>query len=204
MVLLGIVVPILVFFITVNVTYAYFTARSAAQEGTTATGSVVIRLSTDTQPKVNSTAVTNSTKILPGDTLAMTGTLENAGTHSFYAIFEYKVIVTKAETGSTPESVLLGYYTYVNSTLTQIVKNEDVYSANAFLLEAANADRTNTFSIDFNIPYTFDGNIFDNDYKNATVTYSLKAVAIQSESIGGAESATAELIKMAEDWTLET
>ena len=202
MVLLGIIVPALVFFAAINVTYSYFTARSAEIINSTTTSGLLIKLTSDTQPKINSTAVTGTSKLLPGDTLSIDGSVENAGTHTFYAIFEFTVVVTKAASGSAAEMVLSAYYTIVGSTATQIVKNGSTYSATAFLVEAPNEGKTNAYTKAFSLPFTFDGETYNDDYKNANVSYTLKAVAIQSAAIGGASAATDELINMAKNITV--
>lgn len=198
MVLLGIIIPILTFFAAVNVTYAYFTARAAEMTDSAATGSLLIKLSTDTQAKINSTVLTGTTKLLPGDTLSIDGTVENAGTNSFYAILQLTITVTKAASGSTAETALSAFYTIQGSTAVKIVETSGTYSAHAFVVDAANEDKTNTYTKAFSLPHVFDGETYNNDYKNASVTYALKAVAIQNVAIESEAVATTELIRIAQ------
>ena len=199
MILVGIIIPIIIFCVLINGAYAYFTAKSVDEETIAATGSLMVKLSADTEVKINSTSINPNQKVFPGDDLSFDGTLENAGTHAFYALFQFEVIVTKAASGSTPETVDSKYYTFVDSTLTeiQISNNPDggvTYSATAFKLDAANAAKTNKYTQDFKIGYIFDGEVYSDEYENAAISFSFKAYAIQTSAIGTAQDATAILI----------
>lgn len=199
MVFIGIIIPIIVFCVIINGVYAYFTATAIEEETSTSTGTLMLQLSADTDVKINKNSIATSQKVFPGDTLSFDGTLENAGTHAFYAIFQFEVIVTKKASGSTPEIVESNYYTFVDSTLTEIEittseGGETSYSSTAFILEAANEEKTNTYTKTFSIGYLFDGDKYGDDYENASITFSFNAYAIQSSAIGTPEDATKILI----------
>ena len=194
MVLIGIVVPLLIFFAMINVTYAYFTARPLPFEGATTSGLVLVRLNGDIKTKINSTETTATSKLLPGDTLSVCGTVENAGTTAIYVLFELEILVTK-QGSDDAEQEMLEYFTLVDGTATQInvTTNDDgtkTYSSTAFYIESANEDKTNEFTKDFEISHVFDGEKYNNDYKNASVTYTLKVTSIQRDSMEGSTHAT--------------
>ena len=194
MLLIGIIIPILVFFAIVNVVYAYFTAKPLPIEGSTGTGTIILQLTDGTETQVNSIAKTDSTKLVPGDTLSVVGTIENAGTAHFYVVFEFEVKVKK-ESESEFSTVLSSYYTIVDDTATEITVEDGVYSATAFVIEAANDDKTNEYTKDFEISYIFDGETYDNDYKNASVEYTLKISAIQKDALESSAHATELLLR---------
>ncbi len=202
MIFIGIIIPIIVFCFIINGTYAYFTATARSEIESALTGTLMLKLSADTTAKINSTAITASQKILPGDTLSFSGTLENAGTHPFYAVFEF-VVKVKKESAEDFETILSTYYTFVDSTETKITITDNggnnSYSANAFLLSSYNASSPNAHKKSFNLSFNFDGETYDEEYENASINYSFKAFAIQSAAIGGAADATDILIKTAQE-----
>ena len=98
MVLLGIIIPFLVFFISMNTTYAYFTATASKQESSTNTATIRINFSdvgysaTNTNNAIVSSSKTTSVRnILPGDTLKVNGSIITLGSASCYLIFEIEV-----------------------------------------------------------------------------------------------------------------
>ena len=110
MILLGIIIPFLVFFISMNATFAYFTATAAKNESSSETAMLKINFSADTVGEVYTSTQTKETKILPGDTLKVVGALENSGTADCYVVLEYEIKITKQNTSYT-ETVIKEYYT---------------------------------------------------------------------------------------------
>ena len=182
-----IVLPILAFFMSVNATYAYFTASASKQEATTTTGIIRIVFTDETSGLINSQPITDSVKVLPGDTLSVSGAVKNSGNASCYAILELKVEVKR--TGeSDAEAKRSKFYTFVGSTLTEIEEIENGYNAVAFTL-AVNETKNISFS------YEFDVYEYDNTYKNASATYSLTAHAIQTANLNDTTEVTRMLIE---------
>lgn len=191
MVLVGIIIPILAFFISMNATFAYFTATAEKKQATSETAIVKIKFSDDTSTLINSSTVTSSVQLVPGDTLTIDGDLENSGNVAVYAILEFEVYVTKKDS-TTKETAVHKYYTFVDSTLTEITGSAGNYSANATMLYVDSPNNAKSFTLN----YLFDGNTYGNEYKNATVTYSVNGYAIQTVNIDGGASEATELLMM--------
>ena len=177
---------VLAFFLVTNTTFAYFTSTTSAQTSET-TAKLTIRFSDNTKLLANSEIITSSTLVLPGDTLSASGSVTNAGNTQAYVIIVMEISVTKfGETDS--EVVDKAYYTISETTTSQITKVDDEYLPTAFIL---NEDETKSFSLN----YVLDFNSFDNEYQKATITYSLKAYAIQTVTITNASEGTKILIE---------
>ena len=186
--------PILAFFISMNATFAYFTSSVDFGESTSQAGIIKIKITDDTAWKVNSASISASTKLIPGDTLNVEGTVENAGNAQFYAILQLKIDVTKSGE-TTAETVSNKYYTYSGTTLKEIaVIGDGSVTATAFIVDAPNANKTNTYTKAFSIPYTFDFYKFNNSYKNAKVNYYVYAHAIQTKNLTDTTSVTKMLM----------
>ena len=164
-----------------NATFAYFTATAAKKEATSTTGVVSIKFS-NTKELVNSVETTSSTLLLPGDTLSLTGTVENAGSAQVYVLLEFIVSVKKSDS-TTEETVLHEYYTFVSSTLTEITGTMGNYSINAGTIDAT-TNNTKSFSLS----HKFDGATYDDTYQKAEVTYILYGYAVQSANISAADA----------------
>ncbi len=173
-----------------NTTYAYFTATAAKNESTTTTATIKISLSNfDSSGYTTVTSEENTINyILPGDTLTVGGTLTNSGSSPCYAIIEFSVIVQKQ--GKEAEVKEKRYYTFVNNddssyTKTEITGTENNYSTNAAIILK---DGTR----DFTFTYTFTGADYNNDYKNASATFAVRAHAIQTENLAETEAEAAQ------------
>lgn len=210
MVLLGIIIPFLLFFISLNTAYAFFTATAAKSESTSNTATIRINIGEvgETVTDVNQVVTSSTTegvvnKVLPGDELTLAGTLANAGSAECYVILEFKIDVTKV--GSTEsENITKEYYTFTTTSSsplaysqTKITESEGTYSSNAGIICANNESETNTDDErNFSLSYTFDGATFGDVYKNANITYTIRAYAIQTVGItNGASGATALLME---------
>ncbi len=193
-ILLGILLPILAFFISMNATFAYFSSSAKMEENVSQTGVIKIKITDETAWKVNSASISASTKLVPGDTLSVEGAVENEGTAQFYAILQLKINVTKSGE-TTANTVANKYYTYSGTTLKEIVvKGDGSVTSTAFVVDAPNANKTNTYTKTFSIPYTFDFYQFDNSYKNAKVNYSVYAHALQTKNLADTTSVTKMLM----------
>ncbi len=182
---MGIIIPILSFFVAINITFAYFTATTSSS-ASQSTAKLIIKVADDTVIYANSNVITNDSVLLPGDTLTAVGSVENNGNINAYVILKLTVSISKA--GTTSKLVVCDkIYSFTNSTLQEVVKTGNTYSCNAFVLNG-NATKSLT------IPYTLDFNQIGNDYQNGSVSYSLEACAIQFASIENAQEATTLLI----------
>ena len=131
--------------------------------------------------------------MLPGDSLDIDGIVENNGTSKVYVLLNFAINVTKLD--GTSESVCSKTYTIANSKLSEVTGTVGSYSAVAMTLEAANANKTNTYKLNFKLSHLFDVYKYNNEYKNATVTYTLSAHAIQFDYIADASEATTLLLE---------
>ena len=188
-VLMWIVVPVLCFLLSVNVTYAYFTATASKKESTATTGKIMLQFSNDTSGKaVNKVSETNTVNILPGDTLNISGALQNTGTADAYAIMEVEVYVVKLNSNER-EYITHKYYTFIGDSLVEISGTSNAYTTTAATISAGQ-------SKSFNLNYLFDGKQYGNEYKKATVTYALNGYSIQTANVS-ANLATETLLENA-------
>ena len=127
MLLIGILIPLLIFFAVYNVTYAYFTAKTQPSEGSADSGTVFITLANPTTTHIfeaEATLESSRTYILPGDKLSICGTIENGGTTAVYILFELKVTIKKQ--GPSPaESLDPAFYTIVGEETQKIIETDN-------------------------------------------------------------------------------
>ena len=183
--LLGLVIPILLFGISFNITYAYFTATAKEQVSTTETA--IVRLGFDeytggdkTQKEImrNSSTVTAST-LLPGDKLTAKAKIINNGNVEVYAIFNFKLSIT-LEGGDTTD-IINDFYTFTtNGTITKL--NTANYSSNVPCTLAKDA------SVELVVPAEFSGETYTNTYQNAHVVFTFTGYAIQTSHITEVEA----------------
>ena len=179
MVLWGLIIPILVFLLVFNGSYAYFTATAKAQNSTTTTAIIKIGFTDDIATTIKESGATvTRAKLIPGDSVTFKGTVQNTGTADLYAIVSYELEVIK--TDNTSSVVKSGYLNAVGS---ELVLGDGVYTTAATLM-AVNAINS------FEVSHEFDFFEYDNTYKNAQVIFRAKAQAIQQSNIASASAAT--------------
>ena len=186
MILLGIIIPVLAFFIAINAAYAYFTATTTTSVSSE-TAQLIINFTDSTNVYADSEIITTSTLLLPGETISASGSVENPGNVQAYTIIKFEVLVTKLGAASS-EVIEQHYYTISNSTLTEITENNDELSDTAFVLNPRDSQT-------FEVEYVLDFNYFDNEYQQATVTYTLQACSIQTMLMTDATEATELLLE---------
>lgn len=169
--ILGILVPILLFFVSLNGTFSYFTASAQKHVSNTSTAILSIKVIND-QVVVNSAAYT-SQKIVPGDTLKFTGSLQNLSSIPVYVVAALNTVVTKTNTESV---TLTKYYSRNNTTWVEIGVSNNKFNANSFEMAK---DATLSFSFE----QLLDGDDFNNDYFGANVKFTLSVFAIQTANI---------------------
>ena len=196
-----VLIPILLFFIILNSTYAYLTASAQGQTATTATAKVQIKFPNTTEATI-STAVSNSTTvttvILPGDVLNISTAVENLSDVKVYLLLKLSVDIKKSgETNAT--NVSTKFYALSGSSLIQVTQtagastadtSDDNFSSYALTQDAKTTSNT------FNITYTFAGAEYDNSYALAQASYTLTGYAIQFPNVSSLE-ATATLWELA-------
>lgn len=179
MVLWGLIIPILVFLLVFNGSYAYFTATAKAQNSTTTTAIIRIGFTDDIATTIKESGATvTRAKLIPGDSVTFKGTVQNTGTADFYAIVSYELEVIK--TDNTSSIVKSGY---LNAAGSELVMSDGVYTTAATPM-AVNAINS------FEVSHEFDFFEYDNTYKNAQVIFRAKAQAIQQSNIASASAAT--------------
>ena len=194
-------VPILLFFIVLNSTYAYLTATTKGESATTATAKVQIKIPNSTSMSILSTVSNSaivSTLILPGDTLNIESSIVNLSDVKIYLLLKLSVNVKKSGE-SNPTVISTKFYSLSGSTLVRITQttgestadiSDDDFSSYALTQEAKTTSNT------FNITHTFAGEEYDNSYALAQASYTLTGYAIQYPNVSALE-ATATLWKMA-------
>ena len=195
------IIPFLLFFISMNVTYAYFTATATEKKSTATTAVIRVGFDSSTTTEINSNVLTSHVDNIfyPGDVLSAQGKIENSGKSNIYAILVFKVLVTKK--GETEaQTAIEKYYSFDGSgNQVEIVVSNNSFSNNACLIEAPNANKTNNYTRSFSVSYEFVGADYDDDYQEASVEYLIAAYAVQTTNLEGtgtqAENATEILME---------
>ena len=191
--LFGLVIPILLFFLSFNAVYAYFTATAAGKQVSTQTAIVKIGFKPDdndsyTNHEIIRSATTNSAEnLIPGDILKANATVINNGNVSVYCIINFKLGVTKQS--STKEEVIVNdFYTFTSAggQLTNPLELKSTYAESACLINSNG-------EVSLNVQTEFDGAIYGNEYINADVKYTFTAYAIQTTGLT-ASSAIEEIV----------
>ena len=191
MILTCIILPIILFFITLSSCYAFFTSQSHKRYGENSTALLQVSFSKDKHSvSVNSQTIASTTSILPGDNMEIKGVLENKGSTNAYCILVLTINITKLNSQNVDYTYSKAFSLSGNK-FAEITGSQGNYSLQAFTLECANETKTNNYSISFSLPYTFDGATFDSTFEEAKISYDVSAYAIQQDNIeGGLQSAT--------------
>ena len=192
--LFGLVIPILLFFLSYNAVFAYFTATAGEKQASTQTAIVKIGFKADengnyaTHEVISSSATNNASNLVPGDTLKANATVINTGNVNVYCIINFKLSVTKKS--STDEEIIANdFYTFTSAggQLVTPLTLKDTYTTEAACLIAPNAE------VKLNVQTKFDGSTYGNDYVGADVKYTYTAYAIQTSGLTPA-SAISEIL----------
>lgn len=180
----GIIIPILLFYISLNATYSYLSATAYSDKNTVDISVIKVEFS-EKSNNIDANTITASSKLIPGKTIELSGKVQNTGNEAIYAIITFEIETTKVggETYKTKK-----YYTLENGKLKEIIILTDNYSNYAFSMEA------NDITENFSVEHYFDFYKYDNTYINANVKYSLSVNAIQSKNIENNVVATKHLI----------
>ena len=178
-VLFGIILPLIVFLLAMNIVYALFTASSKtlASDGHN-TSSIKIGFSSGTT--LNGTEISSAsgtiTNLLPGDTITLAGAVENNGASDLYFIINFKLTMT------------------VNNNVIVMASSNYTFNGNTIVaLDGENYTDATSLAVsgskNFTLNYTLDVN-YDNTYQGATIGYNLSGYAIQTVGNTATSAAT--------------
>lgn len=165
--ILGVLVPILLFFVSMNATYAYFTASTSELTANMSTAVVKIEFAND---KIQVNTVDYDSQLLtPGDTIKFVGKIQNSDSAAVYAVVVLKTVITKA---SSDVVTLTKYFTRSNNAWVELAIVNNAFNGNCFEMPK------NTV-LDFVLDQTLDGADYGIDFMGAGVDFSVSAYAIQ-------------------------
>lgn len=169
-VILGILVPMLLFCLSFGIVYAYFTATAQSAGGNITTAIIKIGAS-----KINdSTSVIAESNVMPGDTINISGKVINEGNAPLYALLQVEI---KLQGDTDPREIM--YYTAGNdatsgkATQINLVSGKNYYST-ASTLVAKDASSNFTFT------YYLQGEMYSNIDAGKTIYVEITAKSIQS------------------------
>ena len=167
-VLLGMILPILAFFFSLNVVYAYFTASATSGNVNVPTGAIKIGFVEEELGVKLAETETVVENILPGYTIDVCGTIKNVGTVSLYAVVEVELKLDGSLVHSeylTPSGTKLVYDSinkkYTTEAQTMAKDEEQIF----------------TFT------YKFDFYKYDNTYNGKEVKVNIAVHAIQTYNV---------------------
>lgn len=176
---MGVVIPILIFLLCLNTTYAYFTA-STNKQGDFSTGIISVSFTDETSTKVKSDSVVKQTTIIqPGQSINITGGVKNDSEYDIYAIIYVEILVE-----GEAENIYSAYYT-ANGNLVDVVDGVSTTAATKIT-----ASQTVNFSVDYELDFFALGN----NYMGKKIYTSYRALAIQFAGMANAVEATNLLI----------
>lgn len=183
---MGILLPILVFFISMNAVYAYFTATASKQESVATTGIISVGMKNKNDGSSLTKYNFTQAKLEPGDTTTFDGIVKNTGNSKIYFIAEYKVSLIKS---STETNLLTCYYTMKNNVLTELTKSGSTYTGDACVLDV---NATSPLPVTYTVPTDWE----ISDCADANLNVSITVCAIQFANIANASTATSEIMKL--------
>lgn len=176
--LTGIVLPILVFLISCGGVFGFFTATANNIVNNSSTGIIRIKFDESTDHVVLSDEIeVSSTIIQPGQTINISGGVENIGNADIYAII--KVSITIFGQGTHIE-----YFT-ANGEKIVIVDGNSITSATSIAKDA---------SVNFDLQFELGFYEFDNSYMGKSIDVSYQARAIQQSGLSDGIEASNLLI----------
>lgn len=194
-IIVSIVLPMLMFFLSMASVYSYFTATASKKESDITTAIIRVGFTDSTDASIDSDSITSSSKLIPGETLKISGAIQNIGNSDIYTILHYELF-TKKE-GETEIQIVDKYFTFNDSTMVEIkdISNPDDSIPSAKKLTADSLTMLGE-TIDFNLSHKFDFYDYDNSYQNGTVRYLITAHAIQVANLTDGSQATKLLVPL--------
>ena len=166
-----IVIPVLIFFLTLNVTYAYFTASSATKSLSKNVG--VVRLTFDSATAGGVTMTSAGADLgtaLPGQTIAISAQAKNLGTVPIYVILKINLEIDD-------EVIDSSYYTLAGTEIEYTeVNNVITYTTPATSIDAGAT--ASAFNYNYIIPEEL-----DNTYMDKVVSISINGYGIQTYEV---------------------
>ena len=193
MILVGIVAPILIFLLSANFTFAYFTATTQNDKTQNLKSGVIrIAFAQKNAAEMFGTGALNG-ELLPGDSITASATIQNHSNGAVFVIVSFKVIQTL---NSVTTDLVNSCYAYdASNNLIPITFDEEsnTYSPYAFIIDAPSSD-VPVPTKNFTLTQDFDFYETTNSFNNAVVSYSIHAYAIQEAALS-AEEATRILME---------
>lgn len=178
--LFGIILPMIVFLLSLNIVYALFTASSTPISSSQTTAIVRIGFSNDTA--LNNVAVSstssNITNLVPGDDLTLTGKVVNSGNSAIYFLLNLKLEIRKT-TSNANTTILNKVYTISSNNIVEYNSTNNAAAASNTPNEEFAFSFTHTLSTDYG-----------NEYQLAEITYTLTAYAVQQYNLTAVTAAT--------------
>lgn len=148
---------------------AYFTS-TASKDGDLTFHN--IKLEVNTTNENNSVFSATLGTVVPGDTLEFNEvSVKNTGTADVYSLINLNISITKADNS---EYVINEWYNLAGEEVS--VNNMTTNTTEATLVATSGSEYVS-------LSYKFDGNTFDNSFKNSQINATLKAVGIQSANL---------------------
>ncbi len=176
--LLGILIPFLLFSLTFSMAYSFFTA-TANQITINRTASIICIGSENTIKSIQDNA-----SIAPGDTLTLQTRIKNVGTAPIYCFLKFDMIIGES---SAPTETIQKFYTFSEGNLVEFSTSNILDS---FILSS---EGTTSYK-DVVINYNFDALTYTNYIMGQPVNYTLTAYSIQTDCIESASAATQILL----------
>lgn len=179
----GIVLPICLFLLSYDLTYAILTSSAKSYDSSVTTGQIQLNLKdvNYTSP-ITASITTSISEITPDTFISLTGQVANVNDYDLYLILEFQVKTTN-------ETIKQAFYTFNGTNQTEITLG----SENAYLLsKQTGSTPTINFSINYNVDF-FD---IDNTFQGRSIFVVVTAYGIQTQNITATE-ATQILIQKA-------
>lgn len=187
----GLIIPIILFYLSFGVSFAYFTASAKSIDGEITTGIIKVAVTDEDGDTVSSASYidTYSGYLLPGGLINIAGYLKNGGTVPMYALLEVAFMIENGEDNEGNKVFLektVSYYT---------VGGADGEECDEMVLGAG--DRYTTSStvlqkddiLPFSITYTISGEVDETD-AGKEVRVKVVARALQFANVADGVEAT--------------
>ena len=179
------IVPILAFFLCLDITYAYFTATASGVNSSTTTGQVILTFNSAT---TNGTTMTSGGAsigtLFPGDSLTVAAVVRNSGDVPIYAIVKLDLVINSVTVDSK-------YYTATGTQLTYTGSGPSTYYTTG-ASEIAASSNASAFNYVYNIPTNF-----GNTYQGTSASITISGYGIQKANISSAIEASNRLVNLA-------
>ena len=173
-----IILPILLFFFSMNTVYAYFTATAKQQKANVTTATINVNFENEeVSTKTEQNVITEY--VVPGSDIIYSGNVVNTGTIKMYCILEFNIMIND-------EVICNSFHT---ATGTKLTNNSTQFTSGATVIEK---DGSSAFTLSYNL----DGELYDETYMGATISMKVTAHAIQYAHVTDAIEAVNLLVSV--------